>query len=102
MSNTIDLYCKIPYTEIIGIFEIKDDLTISELLDYIDTEVRLKLNIQWYNSIEVVDIELGEMGYSIVNSHVETIRERYRNKLFNNNLALYVRISNNSVESWNS
>jgi hypothetical protein len=62
--------------------------------------VRLKLGIQSYYSIEVVDVELGEMGYKIENSNVETIRERYRNKLFDNCLVYYVR-KVGSTESWN-
>ena len=100
MPNMIKLYCKIPYTEKKGLFKIRDDLTISELLHYIDTKVRLKLGIQSYYSIEVVDVELGEMGYKIENSNVETIRERYRNKLFDNCLVYYVR-KVGSTESWN-
>ena len=100
MSNMINLYCKIPYTEKKGRFKIRDDITISELLHYIDTKVRLKLSIQSYYNIEVVDIELGETGYKIENSNVETIRERYRNKLFDNSLVYYVR-KVDSTESWN-
>ena len=100
MPGVIDLCCKIPYTEKRGIFKIRYDLTISELLHYIDTKVRLKLGIQSYYSIEVIDVELGETGYKIENSNVETICERYRNKLFDNSLVYYVRIVDYS-DNWN-
>jgi hypothetical protein len=100
MPNMIKLYCKIPNTEITRIFNIRDDLTISELLHYINTKARLKLSIPSRYTIEVVDVEMGETGYKIANSNVETIRERYRNHLFNNCLAYYVRIIDNSTESW--
>ena len=90
MPNMIELYCKIPDTDITRIFNIRDDLTISELLHYINTKARFKLPIPSRYSIEVVDAELGEMGHKIENSDVETIRERY--KLFNNSLVCYIRI----------
>jgi hypothetical protein len=100
MPNMIELYCKIPNTERTGIFNIRDDLTISELLHYINTKVRLKLRIPSRYTIEVVDVELGETGCKIENSYVETIRERYGNNLFNDCLVYYLRIIDYSTESW--
>ena len=93
LPSVIELYYKIPFTETTGICKIKDSLTITELLVYIDTEIRRDLNIHSEYDIEVVDVELGETGCKLEPSE-ETIRERYRNKLFNNCLVYYFRLTN--------
>jgi len=92
LPSVIELYYKIPFTETTGIFKIKDSLTITELLVYIDTEIRPELNISSQYNIEVIDVELGETGCKLEPSE-ETIRERYRNKLFNNCLVYYFRLT---------
>jgi len=105
LPTVIELYYKIPFTETTGICKIKDSLTITELLVYIDTGIRPELNIHFEHNaellsqlnisseydIEVVDVELGETGYKLEPSE-ETLRERYRNKLFNNSLVYYFRL----------
>ncbi len=107
LPSVIELYYKIPFTETTGICKIKDSLTITELLVYIDTEIRRDLNIHLQHNaellsqlnihseydIEVIDVELGETGCKLEPSE-ETIRERYRNKLFNNSLVYYFRLTN--------
>ena len=104
LPSVIKVYYKIPYTETTGIFKIKDSLTITELLVYIDTEIRSdlnehnaqflsQLNISSEYDIEVIDAELDELGPKLEPSE-ETIRERYRNKIYNNSLAYYVRLVN--------
>ena len=106
LPSVIELHYKIPFTETTGIDKIKDCLTITELLVYIDTEIRSdlnhhfehnaellsQLNIHSEYNIEVIDIELGETGCKLEPSE-ETIRERYRNKLFNNSLVYYFRLT---------
>ena len=76
------------------------------MLVYIDTEIRSdlnhhfehnaellsQLNIHSEYNIEVIDVELGETGCKLEPSE-ETIRERYRNKLFNNSLVYYFRLT---------
>ena len=102
LPSVIKIYYKIPFTETTGIFQIKDSLTITELLVYIDTEIRSdlnehnaqvlsQLNIHSEYDIEVIDAELDETGCKLESSE-ETLRERYRNKLFNNSLAYYFRL----------
>ena len=102
LPSVIKIYYKIPFTETTGIFQIKDSLTITELLVYIDTEIRSdlnehnaqvlsQLNIHSEYDIEVIDAELDETGCKLEPSE-ETLRERYRNKLFNNSLAYYFRL----------
>jgi hypothetical protein len=105
LPSVIKVYYKIPYTETTGIFKIKDSLTITELLVYIDTEIRPELNIHFEHNaqvlsqlnisseydIEVIDAELDETGCKLESSE-ETLREKYRNKLFNNSLAYYFRL----------
>ena len=104
LPSVIKVYYKIPYTETTGIFKIKDSLTITELLVYIDTEIRSdlnehnaqvlsQLNIHSEYDIEVIDAELDELGPKL-EPNEETIRERYRNKIYNNSLAYYVRLVN--------
>ena len=93
LPKVINVYYKIPYTETSGIFKIKDSLTITELLVYIDTEIRPELNISSEYKIEVIDAELGETGCKLEANNQETIRERYRNKLFNNCLVYYFRLT---------
>ena len=106
LPSVIEIYYKIPFTETTGIFKIKDSLTITELLVYIDTEIRPELNIHFEHNpqvlsqlnihseydIEVIDVELGETGCKLEPSE-ETLSERYRNKLFNNSLAYYFRLT---------
>ena len=103
LPSVIKIYYKIPFTETTGIFQIKDSLTITELLVYIDTEIRSdlnehnaqvlsQLNIHSEYDIEVIDAELDETGCKLESSE-ETLRERYRNKLFNNSLAYYFRLT---------
>ena len=103
LPSVIKIYYKIPFTETTGIFQIKDSLTITELLVYIDTEIRSdlnehnaqvlsQLNIHSEYDIEVIDAELDELGPKLEPSE-ETIRERYRNKLFNNSLVYYFRLT---------
>ena len=103
LPSVIKIYYKIPFTETTGIFQIKDSLTITELLVYIDTEIRSdlnehnaqvlsQLNIHSEYDIEVIDAELDETGCKLEPSE-ETLRERYRNKLFNNSLAYYFRLT---------
>ena len=105
LPKVINVYYKIPYTETSGIFKIKDSLTITELLVYIDTEIRSdlnhhfehnaellsQLNIHSEYDIEVIDAELDELGPKL-EPNEETIRERYRNKIYNNSLAYYIRL----------
>ena len=104
LPSVIKIYYKIPFTETTGIFQIKDSLTITELLVYIDTEIRSdlnehnaqvlsQLNIHSEYDIEVIDAELDETGCKLEPSE-ETLRERYRNKIYNNSLAYYVRLVN--------
>ena len=104
LPSVIKIYYKIPFTETTGIFQIKDSLTITELLVYIDTEIRSdlnehnaqvlsQLNIHSEYDIEVIDAELDELGPKL-EPNEETIRERYRNKIYNNSLAYYVRLVN--------
>ena len=106
LPSVIKIYYKIPFTETTGIFQIKDSLTITELLVYIDTEIRSDLNEHFQHNaqvlsqlnihseydIEVIDAELDELGPKLEPSE-ETIRERYRNKLFNNSLVYYFRLT---------
>jgi len=105
LPSVIEIYYKIPFTETTGIFKIKNSLTITELLVYIDTEIRSdlnhhfehnaellsQLNISSEYDIEVIDVELGELGPNLEPSE-ETLSERYRNKLFNNCLVYYFRL----------
>ena len=104
LPSVIELYYKIPFMETTGICKIKDSLTITELLVYIDTEIRSvlnehnaqvlsQLNIHSEYDIEVIDAELDELGPKL-EPNEETIRERYRNKIYNNSLAYYVRLVN--------
>jgi hypothetical protein len=106
LPSVIEICYKIPFTETTGIFKIKNSLTITELLVYIDTEIRSdlnhhfehnaellsQLNISSEYDIEVIDVELGETGYKLEPSE-ETLSERYRNKLFNNRLVYYFRLT---------
>jgi hypothetical protein len=92
MSNferTINLYCKIPFTETTGIFKIRNNLTISELLEYVNVHVRNKLNIDKSYNIEVVEVELGELGDPIETDNKQTLPQVYRN--INNCLVFYIR-----------
>ena len=54
LPSVIKVYYKIPYTETTGIFKIKDSLTITELLVYIDTEIRPELNIHFEHNPQVL------------------------------------------------
>jgi hypothetical protein len=89
VNKTIELYCKIPFTETTGIFKIRYNLTISELLEYVNIHVRNKLNIDKSYDIEVVELELGELGKPIETNNKQTLRQVYRN--INNCFVFYVR-----------
>lgn len=89
MTDTIDLYCKIPFTEITGKFNIQHNLTISQFLEYINIHVRNKLNINQRYDIEVIEVDFGELGFPIETNNDETIIERYR--IINGCFVCYVR-----------
>jgi len=89
LTSTIDLYCKIPFTETTGIFKIQNCLTISQFLEYVNHDVRNKLNINQIYDIEVIEVELGELGIPMETNNQQTICERYR--ITNNCFVCYVR-----------
>jgi len=80
-SNIIKVYFKIPFSEITTICEIEDSLTISKFINYVNVEVRDKLNIneRWY--IEVVEAGNinGELALCMDPSD-ETLLQRYNNR----------------------
>lgn len=88
-NYTIDLYCKIPFTETTGTFKIKNSLTTSQLVEYINTQVRDKFNIHNNYYIEVIEVESGELGIPI-EANNELLRcQGYRN--VNDYFVCYVR-----------
>ncbi len=89
MGATIELYCKIPFTEITGKFNIQDKLTISQFLEYVNTHIRNKLNINQKYDIEVIEAKLGELGLPIEPNNLQTIIQRY--KIINGCFVCYVR-----------
>ncbi len=65
VSKTIEVYFKIPFTEVTKIFKIKNNLTITEFLEYVNNYVRNQFNINKNYVIEVVDSDSGELGIPI-------------------------------------
>ena len=90
-SNTIQVYFKIPYTEITTLVVIKNSLTIREFLEYVNIEVRNNLNINDYYDIEVVEAgkPCDELALHIEPSDEETLLQRYGN--INTLVAFYAR-----------
>jgi len=89
LTNTIELYCKIPFTETTGTFQIQNNLTISQFLDYVNCQVRNKFKINQSYEIEVIEVELGELGCPIERNDELTLHQRYR--IINNCFVCYVR-----------
>jgi hypothetical protein len=85
----IEVYFKIPFTEMTKIFKIKNNLTITEFLKYVNVYVRNQFNINDNYVIEVVDSDLGELGVSIQTNTNQTIYERYGN--IKSSLTYYLR-----------
>lgn len=88
-SRTIDLYCKIPFSETTGIFKIKKNLTTSQVIEYINTQVRDKFNIHKDYYIDVVEVESGELGSPIQSNNELFIYQNYKN--INDYFVCYVR-----------
>jgi hypothetical protein len=75
----IEVYFKIPFTEVTKIFKIQNNLSITQLLEYVNNYVRNQFNINDNYLIEVIDSDLGELGIPIQSSN-QTLYERYGNE----------------------
>jgi hypothetical protein len=80
-TNTIQVYFKIPYTEITTVVNVEDSLTTMEFLEYVNTNVRNNLNINQKYDIEIVDTDKtgGELAAPMEPRYDETLLQRYGN-----------------------
>lgn len=90
-TNTIQVYFKIPYTEVTTVVNVKDSLTTVEFMEYVNTYVRNILNINPRDVIELVEAGKpgGELAVHMEPRHDETLLQRYGNT--NQTLAFYAR-----------
>lgn len=80
-TNTIQVYFKIPYTEITSVVVVQNSLTTQEFLEYVNIDVRNNLNINQRYDIELVDTgkEGGELAPPMEPRYDETLLQRYGN-----------------------
>ena len=95
--QTMEFYCKIPYTEITGVFRVPCELTIAQFFEYCNNVIKVNLNIHSRYDIELVDIDnnvngQAELATAIEPRNNQTLKERYSNN-YNNNYrtSLYIR-----------
>jgi hypothetical protein len=90
-SSTIQVYFKIPFTDITTTCLVNNSLTTLEFMEYVDVEVRNNLNINPRYDIEIVDIDKprGELATCMEPRNDETLLQRYNR--VNQLIALYAR-----------
>jgi hypothetical protein len=90
-SNTIQVYFKIPFTEITTTCTVDASLTTLEFMEYVDVEVRNNLNINSRYDIEIVDTgkPAGELAPCMEPRNDETLLQRYN--IVNKLIAVYAR-----------
>jgi hypothetical protein len=77
--NVVQVYFKIPYTEICSVFLLENSLTMVEFMQYVNIEVRNTLHINIRYAIDVVDTnqEARELADALEPRADETILQRY-------------------------
>ena len=90
-ANTIQVYFKIPFTEITTTCVVNCNLTTNELLEYVNTDVRNNLNINSRFDIELVDTGKpgGELATCMEPRYDETLLQRYN--IVNKTISFYAR-----------
>ena len=90
-SNTIQVYFKIPFTDITTTCVVDCSLTTLEFMDYVNSDVRNNLNINSRYDIELVDIGKrgGELATCMEPRYDETLLQRYNR--MNKVIAFYAR-----------
>lgn len=82
-SNFLEIYCKIPYSEVRDIFEVPFNLTISQFIEYVNNQVRSKFKINKKFDIEIVEIDNNnkkipnELAPCMKPNNIETLGQRY-------------------------
>lgn len=84
----VEVYFKIPFTEITKIFKIQNNLTINQFLEYVNNYVRKQFNIDKNYIIEVVYSDLGELGVPIESTNNQILSQMYGTK---SSFAFYLR-----------
>lgn len=90
-SNTIQVYFKIPFTDITTTCTVDCSLTTLEFIDYVNADVRNNLNINSRYDIELVDTGKpgGELAQCMEPRNDVTLLQRYNN--VNKLIAFYAR-----------
>jgi hypothetical protein len=89
-QNRIQVYFKIPYTEIASVFSLEKSMTMVEFMQYVNEEVRNILHINARYAIDVVDTNKpgGELAEALEPFN-ETLLQRYGTT--NNYITFYAR-----------
>jgi len=90
-SNTIQVYFKVPFTDITTTCTVNCSLTTLEFMDYVNSDVRNNLNINSRYDIEIVDTgkPAGELAPCMEPRNDETLLQRYN--VVNKLIAVYAR-----------
>jgi hypothetical protein len=90
-SNMITIYFKVPFTEITHTCQVQNSLTIRELLEYVNSNVRYSLYIDRAYDIDLVESGQThqELANPIVRRNNETLLQRYGS--VNKYIAFYAR-----------
>jgi hypothetical protein len=90
-SNTIQVYFKIPFTEITTTCNVDCSLTTLEFMNYVNSDIRYNLNIHSRYYIELVDTGKpgGELATCMEPRYDETLLQRYNR--MNKVIAFYTR-----------
>ena len=89
LSNTIEIYCKIAYSEIKDIFNVPKNLTISDFIKYVNTTIRSCFNINSKYDIEVV--EMGNHKFNCPNELIPKLEPDSEHTLYDKYGHLYGR-----------
>lgn len=100
MPDLMKFYCKIPYTNVTGTFNIYPDATMSVFVLFVNTSVREYFNISSESKIEIVEVKEqclngpNELEPSLEITE-QTFEERYGHVYRKNNImAFYIRVAN--------
>lgn len=89
-----NIYCKIPFTDITGMFTLQSNMTIAEFIEHANTNFRNNLNIHSSYDIEVVQTgnRDAELALPIETTTTQTLEQRYGH-IYNagNIVAFYIR-----------
>ena len=89
-----NIYCKIPFTDVSGMFTVQSNMTIAEFIEHANTNFRNNLNIHSSYDIEVVQTgnREAELASPIETTNTQTLEQIYGH-IYNagNIIAFYIR-----------